>query len=74
MCWEDFYISIHSSSLTRQKSDLKADLNSLVLLWRSLFESDGSERQTGGLTGGLGDVGLHVLAQACLSAISVPKS
>lgn len=38
------------------------------------FESDGSERQTGGLTGGLGDVELHVPAQACLSAISVPKS
>lgn len=38
------------------------------------FNSDGSERQTGGLTGGLGDVELNVPAQACLTAISVSMS
>lgn len=38
------------------------------------FDSDGSERETGGLTGGLGDVELDVPAQACLSAISVSMS
>lgn len=38
------------------------------------FDSDGSESQTGGLTGGLGDVELNVPAQACLTAISVSMS
>lgn len=34
------------------------------------FDSDGSERQAAGLTGGLGDVDLDV---ACLTAISAAK-
>lgn len=38
------------------------------------FDSDGSESQTGGLTGGLGDVELNVPAQACLTAINVSMS
>ena len=38
------------------------------------FDSDGSERQTGGLTGGLGDVELDVPARACLTAISASMS
>lgn len=37
-------------------------------------DRDGSEKQTGGLTGGLGDVKLKVPAQACLTAISVSMS
>lgn len=57
-------------------SNLKAEL-SLVLGERgggADFENEWSERQTGGLTGGLGDVELGVPAQACLTAISISMS
>lgn len=67
----------HLQQVLKDKPEGRAEFPGFVLDepgGRADFDSDGSERQTGGLTGGLGDVELSVPAQACLTAISVSMS
>ena len=66
-----------SHRFDRQKNNPRAKLNFLVLDepgGGADFDSDGSVRQTGGLTGGLKDIKQKVPAWACLTAISVSMS